>query len=165
MRCGIGSRRATGVVVIGVAGCAALLGLTGSLVRARTFSSDATVQYIRSGASLGPFSPIVRVGNVFYLSGQIGVGPDGHLPQDFPVQVRQMMENISTTLKTAGSSFDDVFKCTVMLTDMSRWEEFNKIYATYFKPERLPARSAVGANALAKGASIELECMAYRPMP
>ena len=50
-----------------------------------------------------------------------------------------------------------------MLADMSQWEEFNKIYVTYFQPERLPARSAMGTNGLARGAMLELECAAYSP--
>ena len=54
-----------------------------------------------------------------------------------------------------------MFKCTVMLADMAEWEAFNKIYVTYFKPDRLPARSAFGANGLARGARVELECVAY----
>jgi 2-iminobutanoate/2-iminopropanoate deaminase len=44
---------------------------------------------------------------------------------------------------------------------MSKWRDFNKVYVTYFKPERLPARSALGANGLALGAQIELECWAF----
>jgi enamine deaminase RidA (YjgF/YER057c/UK114 family) len=48
-----------------------------------------------------------------------------------------------------------------MLADMSKWEDFNKIYVTYFNPDRLPARSAFGTNGLALGAEVELECLAY----
>jgi reactive intermediate/imine deaminase len=148
---------------------AALVGATFALgvtqfVRARAASGDAPVQYLRHSGSAAPFSPAVRVENLLYLSGQIGAGSDGRLPQEFGAQARQMMENVSATLKEYGSSFDDVFKCTVMLTDMSHWDEFNKIYVTYFKTERLPARTAIGANGLARGAMIELDCAAYRPL-
>jgi 2-iminobutanoate/2-iminopropanoate deaminase len=68
-------------------------------------------------------------------------------------------------LKENGLSFRDVFKVTVMLADMSRWSDFNKIYVTYFEPDRLPARSAFGVNGLALGAQVELECCAYLPKP
>ena len=121
------------------------------------------VQYIRAADPKAPFSAAVRVDNILYLSGQIGVGADGRLPPQFADQARQTLENVAATLKASGSSLDDVFKCTVMLADMSRWEEFNRIYVTYFKPERLPARSAIGANGLALGAMLELECSAYSP--
>ena len=121
------------------------------------------VQYLRRSDSRAPFSTAVRVGDVLYLSGQIGADADGRLAPTFADQARQVMANISATLQGAGSTLDDVFKCTVMLADMSHWDEFNKIYVTYFKPQRLPARSAFGANGLARGAMLELDCMAYSP--
>ena len=110
-----------------------------------------------------PFSQAVRVGNILYLSGAIGVLP-GKMelaPGGIEPETTQMMENIGNTLKANGLTFDDVFKCTAMLADMSKWGAFNKIYATYFKPEHLPARSALGANGLALGAQVELECWAF----
>jgi 2-iminobutanoate/2-iminopropanoate deaminase len=54
-----------------------------------------------------------------------------------------------------------VFKCTVMLADMTKWPDFNKVYVSYFDPDRLPARSAFGASGLALGAQVEVECWAY----
>lgn len=117
-------------------------------------------EYFKSSIPNAPFSAAVRVGAVVYLSGQIGIGADGNLPAEFPEQARQTMSNVGSALQQAGLGFDDVFKCTVMLTDMSHWEDFNKIYVSYFKGERLPARSAVGANGLARGAQVELECLA-----
>jgi 2-iminobutanoate/2-iminopropanoate deaminase len=147
-------------VLIGVG----IVSLGGRGVVAKAPNADATsVQYIRASDPTAPFSAAVRVENILYLSGQIGVGADGRLPPQFAEQARQTMENIRATLKASGSSVDDIFKCTVMLADMSRWEEFNKLYVTYFKPERLPARSAIGANGLARGAMLELECIAYSP--
>lgn len=112
-----------------------------------------------------PFSQAVRVGDVLYLSGQLGNKP-GTLelvPGGIEAEARQTMENIGAVLKANGLSFDDVIKCTVMMADMSQWGAFNKIYVQYFKPDRLPARSAFGANGLALGAALELECMAYMP--
>ena len=73
------------------------------------------------------------------------------------------MENIGTVLRYCGLDFADIVKCTVMLADMSEWAEFNKIYVTYFAPDRLPARSALGANGLALGAKVEVECIARFP--
>ena len=110
-----------------------------------------------------PFSQAVRVGDVLYLSGALGNIP-GKLelvPGGMEAQARQTMENIRAVLKDNGLSFRDVFKCTVMLADMSRWADFNKIYVTYFNPDRLPARSAFGTNGLALGAEVEVECVAY----
>ena len=112
-----------------------------------------------------PFSEAVRVGEVLYLSGQLGNVP-GKLqlvPGGIEAETRQMMENIARVLSASGCTFDDVFKCTVMLADMQQWAAFNAIYRTYFKPDRLPARSAFGAAGLALGAAVELECWALVP--
>jgi enamine deaminase RidA (YjgF/YER057c/UK114 family) len=50
-----------------------------------------------------------------------------------------------------------------MLDDMSQWNAFNAVYVTYFAPDRLPARSAFGADGLALGATLEVECLAVAP--
>ena len=108
-----------------------------------------------------PFSQAVRAGDILFLSGQIGVGPDGKLPESFEGQAKQTMENIGGLLKSRGLGWGDVFKCTVFIADMKNWPAFNAVYVPYFAPGKLPARSAVGANGLALGAQLELECMAY----
>ncbi len=110
-----------------------------------------------------PFSQAVRVDDVLYLSGQIGVREDGTLPEGMAAQARQTMDNIAGVLRLAGLTWRDVFKCTVMLDDMADWPAFNQIYVPYFEPGRLPARSALGADGLALGALVEVECMAHMP--
>jgi len=107
-----------------------------------------------------PFSAAVRVGRMLYLSGQIGIDDSGELVTGgISPETRQTMENIRATLEQYGSSLDHVIKATVMLADMSEWSEMNKVYVTYFK-NHLPARSALGANGLALGARVEIECVA-----
>lgn len=127
-------------------------------------SATPAVTYFPAPALQGrpaPFSSAVRVGDVMYLSGQIGLAPDGKLPATFEGQAKQTMDNVGAALKARGLGWDDVFKCTVMIADMKNWPAFNAVYVPYFKPGRLPARSALGANGLALGAALELECLAY----
>lgn len=107
-----------------------------------------------------PFSSAVRVGDMLYLSGQIGIA-DGKLPEGFEAQARQAMDNIGAVLKRAGLGYDRLVKCTVMLDNMSDWPAFNKVYVGYFPDGPLPARSAFGADGLALGALVEIECQAY----
>ena len=124
------------------------------------------MEFIRSHGTKAaglPFSDAVRVGDVLYLSGQLGNVP-GKMELasgGMEGQTRQMMENIARVLNANGLSFDDVFKCLVMMKDMNEWGAFNKAYVEYFKPERLPTRSAFGAAALALDAAVEMECWAY----
>jgi len=110
-----------------------------------------------------PFSQSVRVGDVVYLSGALGNMP-GRLelvPGGMEAETRQMMENIAAALKPHGLGFDDIFKSLVMLADIQEWGAFNKVYLTYFNPDRMPTRSAFGTNGLALGARVEMECWAY----
>ena len=119
------------------------------------------VEHFRRPGSSAPFSPAVRVGDTLYLSGMIGARPDGTLPEGIEAQARQTMDNVRTSLALAGRSLDNVVKCTVMLENMADWAAFNRVYVTYFRPERLPARSAFGADGLALGALVEVECIAH----
>ena len=107
-----------------------------------------------------PFSSAVRIGDILYMTGQMGFREDGALPEDMESQARQTMENIRAVLSGAGLELADVFHCTVMLADMGQWAAFNEVYLQYFR-EPLPTRSAFGASGLAMGGLVELECQAY----
>jgi len=73
-----------------------------------------------------PFSPAVRVGNLLFLSGQIGTVPGtrGVVPGGIEAETRQVMENIKAVLEHAGSSMERVVKCTVFLGDIADYETF-----------------------------------------
>jgi reactive intermediate/imine deaminase len=112
------------------------------------------------GAPTRPFSPAVRVGNLLFLSGQIGVTSTGALvPGGIGPETRQTLENIRDLLQRTGSSMERVVKCTVMLADMREWDAMNLVYASFF-PGSKPARSSFGATGLALGARVEIECIA-----
>lgn len=128
-------------------------------------AGDTAVFLTPFGAPTRPFSPAVRVGNLIFLSGQIGTSSaaaSGNtlVPGGIEAETRQTMENIKTTLTAVGSSMDKVIKCTVMMADMAEWDRMNAVYRTYFRAGRFPARSALGANGLALGARVEIECIA-----
>ena len=131
------------------------------------FADEAgSAEYLNSGevfpAGL-PLSEAVRVGDTLYLSGQVGIVPGtmNLAPGGLEGETRQTMENIKTSLQAHGYSMNDLVKCLVMLADVSQWATFNEIYKTYFN-ERYPARSAFGANGLAIGAQVEIECIAVQ---
>ena len=108
-----------------------------------------------------PFSEAVRVGDLLFLSGQIGNRP-GTLdlaPGGIEAETRQTLQNIKATLERHGSSMDRVVKCTVFMTDIIEWGQMNEIYVQYF-PGSKPARSALGSSGLALGARVEIECIA-----
>lgn len=142
------------------------MGLVGmALLPLTAGASDVT--YHSSGAFEGqnlPFTEAVEAGGLVFLSGQIGVKP-GTLTLvegGIEAEARQTMDNIGATLEAADLTFADVIKCTVMLSDMADWPAFNAVYTEYFEAP-YPARSAFGANGLALGGSLEVECIAARP--
>jgi 2-iminobutanoate/2-iminopropanoate deaminase len=107
-----------------------------------------------------PFSEAVRVGDMLYLSGQLGTDSTGQLVSGgIGPETRQALTNIANILQRHGSSMDQVVKCTVMLADIEEWAAMNEVYLTFFRSHR-PARSAFGTSGLALGARLELECMA-----
>jgi 2-iminobutanoate/2-iminopropanoate deaminase len=123
--------------------------------------SGAAAEVARAGGFTLPFSSAVRVGDILYLSGQIGALEDGSLPDGIEAQARQAMDNVGAVLAEAGLGFGDVFHCLVMLADMADWGAFNRVYLDYFEPDRLPARSAFASSGLALGGRIEIECKAW----
>lgn len=107
-----------------------------------------------------PFSAAVRVDNLLFLSGALGVKPGTIELVDGGIQpeTAQTLENIKARLEMFGSSMDNVVKCTVFLADMAEWSAMNEVYTTYF--ENKPARSALGSSGLALNARTEIECIA-----
>jgi 2-iminobutanoate/2-iminopropanoate deaminase len=119
----------------------------------------------RPGEPLAPgavLSPVVRYGNLLFVSGQgandlktrkIVEGPIGN-------QVRQCLENLKTALEAAGSSLERVLKCTVFLTDISNFQEMNQVYHRFFATDP-PARSTIAVKDLPGNTPVEIECYAY----
>jgi 2-iminobutanoate/2-iminopropanoate deaminase len=122
------------------------------------------VEFLNSGKVLPttlPFSEAVRVGDLLFLSGQLGVVPGSLklVPGGIKEEARQTMLNIKASLEVHGYSMKQLVKCTVMLADMSEWGTFNDVYKSFFDG-KYPARSAMGVNGLALDARVEVECIA-----
>jgi reactive intermediate/imine deaminase len=125
-------------------------------------TAQAQIEFSSAKASSSrAFSDVVRVGNMLYLSGKLGTDSTGKLATGgIAAETKQTLENIRSVLESNGSSLDHVVKCTVMLADMKEWAEMNSVYTTFFKKDRMPARSAFGTSGLALNARVEIECIA-----
>jgi 2-iminobutanoate/2-iminopropanoate deaminase len=113
----------------------------------------------------GVLSPVVRVGDLFFLSGVTGTKPGGGGLADGGIegQTRQALENVKSALALAGATMQDVAKCTVFLADIKDFAGMNQVYREYF-PADPPARSTVAVAGLAApNALIEIECIAAAP--
>jgi 2-iminobutanoate/2-iminopropanoate deaminase len=107
-----------------------------------------------------PHSPGIRANGFIFLSGMIAINPVTGQRKHGTVEeeARQILDNVTHMLESAGSSRAKVVRVLVMLTDMEKWGAFNDIYREYF-PHEPPARSAIGV-ALNNGMKIEIECTA-----
>ena len=110
-----------------------------------------------------PFSQAVRVNGLLFGSGQVGTDRSGALVDGgIGPESHQVMRNIRDIIHRRGLQMSDVIKCTVFLANVAQWGDFNKVYTSYFS-RPYPARSALGANGLALGAALEVECIAAYP--
>ncbi len=118
----------------------------------------------RAPSPVGPYSQAVEVGNVLFLSGQIGIDPStGKLKGSFKEQVVQIFKNVEEILKEAGYSKENVVKVTLYLKDLSKFQELNTVYEEFFKDVNpKPARVTVGVKDLPLGADIEVDVVAVR---
>ena len=114
--------------------------------------------------AIGPYSQAVDSGaGLVFLSGQLPLDPaTGAFPEGgIQAQTRQSLRNVQAILEAAGLSLANVVKTTVFLADMGDFAAMNEVYASFFA-EPFPARSAVAAKALPKGALVEIECIAAK---
>ncbi len=105
------------------------------------------------------YSHAVRAGEHVFVTGQLGVDPaTGKLvPGGTVAQTRQVMENLKTVLRGAGTSLDRAVMARIYLTDFADYPAVNGEYARHFAPGRLPARTTVGVTALALGGAVEID--------
>ena len=132
----------------------------------RNAASPRTATFLDSGRVFPPELPLseaVRVGNLLFLSGQLGLVPGTMtlVPGGIRAEARQALENMRTVLESAGSSLSEVVKCTVMLADIGDWPAFNALYAKWTGGAR-PARCVVPVPQLHYGFKIEIEAMAVK---
>ena len=115
----------------------------------------------KAPAAIGPYSQAIQVRNLVYTSGQIPIDPitGAFVEGGIKEQTRQSLSNVQAILKEAGLTMANVVKTTVFMADMNDFADMNAVYAEFFA-EPYPARSAVAAKSLPKGALVEIEVVA-----
>ncbi len=114
-------------------------------------------------AAIGPYSQAIRVGNMLYLSGQLGIDPKtGKFAEGgFAAQARRALENQKAVLTAAGFSLGDVVQCQVFVTDLNNYAAFNAIYKEYFK-ENFPARAVLEVSRIPADGLVEIMMVAVK---
>lgn len=120
-----------------------------------------TIMAENAPAAVGPYVHAVKVGNLVFASGQLGLDPvTNTLSEGVEAQAEQSLKNIGAVLKAAGCSYEDVVKTTIFLADINDFAAINAIYSKYFTGSDTPARSCVQAGAIPKGGLFEMEVIA-----
>lgn len=110
-------------------------------------------------AAIGPYSQAVRVGDMVFTAGQLGIDPaDGEMVSGIHKQTEQALRNLQVILEAADSDIEHVVKTTVFLLDLDQFAAMNEVYEQYFS-DHAPARSCVQA-VIPKGGLVEIEAVA-----
>ncbi len=118
-------------------------------------------------AAIGPYSQAIRVGNMLYLSGQLGIDPktgkfaDVDAEEGFEAQAHQALKNQKAVLAAAGFSLSDVVQCQVFVKDLNNYPKFNAIYKEYFKKD-FPARAVLEVSRIPADGLVEIMMVAVK---
>ena len=119
----------------------------------------ASAQRTVVGTSTSTLSPGIRVGDLLYMSGQL---PGRDADSTIESQTKSALERMNPILAAAGTTKENIVKCTVFLIDVKDFQGMNRAYAQYFTKEP-PARSTIVVAALVAPGKLEIECIAAIP--
>ena len=127
-------------------------------------SDRAAVHTEQAPAAIGPYSQALRVGELVFTAGQVGLDPvSGKLVEGgVAQQADRALRNLAAVLNAAGSGLEQIAKTTIFLADMADFATVNEVYARHLR-EPYPARSTVAVRELPKGALVEIEAIALAP--
>jgi 2-iminobutanoate/2-iminopropanoate deaminase len=111
--------------------------------------------------AIGPYSQAIKANGFVFVSGQTALDPrTGQMVgQDIKTQTRRVLDNIKAVLHAAGTSLDNVVRCSVFLKDMNDFGPMNEEYGSYFR-ELPPARTTVQVAKLPRDALVEIDAIA-----
>ena len=120
-----------------------------------------TIQTDQAPKAIGPYSQAVAVGQFLYTSGQIPLDPQTQTIAGTTIQeqTKQVLANLDAVLAAAGTSWAQVVKTTVFMTDLTEFAEMNAIYEAHLGTAK-PAQSTVQVAALPRNVKIEIELVA-----
>lgn len=110
--------------------------------------------------AVGPYSHAIRHGGVLYCSGALPIDPESGRLRDSSLaeETEQCLRNLEAVCRAGGAQLGDAIRLTVFTTGMEAFTEINEAYEGFFAGDP-PARVAVGAAALPKGARVEIDAM------
>ena len=143
--------------------------LVGGILTASGSFSQVTVEPTRKviklagGPVSAPFSDAILSGKTLYLAGRIGIdAKTGKVPEKVEDEIKLLLDGEKEVLAQAGMTMDDLVYVQIACSDLSLFQKFNPIYASYFTTKDYPAREFIGAGALLLGGHFELMSIAVK---
>lgn len=109
------------------------------------------------------YSRAVRAGNLVFVTGTVGINPDGTYPPTLAEQTARSLAIITAALRSLGADLKHVARTRIYCTDISKWQEIAHVHGQLFADIR-PATTLLGvAELIDKEAMIEIEVDAVVP--
>ena len=107
----------------------------------------------------GAYSDGVIMGGFLFVSGQASVDfvSSKFIKGTIEEETHRTLGNVKAIIEAAGSSMENVVKCTVHLADINEFDRYNEVYSQYF-PGTRPARTTV-QSVLGGGVKVEIDCI------
>lgn len=121
------------------------------------------IQTDKAPAPIGPYNQAIKVGDTYYVSGQIALDPEtGKLvTDDLEAETHLVMAHIGAILAVDGMTHDHIVKSSIFLKSMGDFAQINEIYGSYFTGV-YPARETVEVAGLPKGVNVEISVIAVK---
>ena len=118
----------------------------------------------KAPGAIGPYNQAILANGTLYVSGQIPINPKTAeiISSSITDETHRVMQNLEAILKQAEMSWENVVKCTIFTTDISKFSELNEVYGSYFNSGREPARECVEVSKLPKNVSVEISLIAVK---
>ena len=118
----------------------------------------------KAPGAIGPYNQAILANGTLYVSGQIPINPKTAeiISSSITDETQQVMQNLEAILTQAEMSWENVVKCTIFTTDISKFSELNEVYGSYFNSGREPARECVEVSKLPKNVSVEISLIAVK---
>ncbi|MBX3394820.1 MAG: RidA family protein [Phycisphaerae bacterium] len=146
-------------------GCAATAMIGGAVVAEAAGTTEPAPQVrpakrkVISGSPSQAYSRAVRLGDLVFVAGCVGVDREGKIHASFETQAEQTLLNLKESIERSGSTLTNVLKCTCFLKEYEDFQTFNKVYLKFF-PKDPPARSTVVVkDFVVAGAKLEVDCV------
>jgi 2-iminobutanoate/2-iminopropanoate deaminase len=119
------------------------------------------IQTQKAPAPIGPYNQAIVHGDMVYISGQVALDPESEKMDNANLaeETHRVMKNLGAVLNAAGSSYNQLIKCSIFILDMGEFETINEVYGSYFDGH-FPARETVEVSKLPAGARVEISAIA-----